>query len=228
VAGWANVRRRGRRLGPGRRTVVAAVLPVLVVAALAGCGQADDDSLSSSAPDGAATATADPGGQPTTPQPSPAPAAPTPDDGSGGGGTAAGPGGSGGAATPGATDGAASGGTGNASAAPPSGEASAAATPTAPIVSASPVFVGEPCAPELDTAPAVAINGLTLYCAPPSAGAAGPGSWSNLPPQQQQQGPAPGAECDSSDAGQVQKDPSGRPVACLREPNGEFRWADIS
>ncbi|OHV39588.1 MULTISPECIES: hypothetical protein [Pseudofrankia] len=199
-------------------------LPLLVATALAGCGQDRDETLSSSAPEGATTTTADPGGTPTTPEPSPQPA-PTTGGATSGGDT----GSSGGAGGTGqATGGGEATGSGQASdgaGATPSGESGA---PTAPNVSASPVFVGEPCAPSLDTAPAIAINGLLLYCAPPATGSNGLGSWSDAPPEQQQQGPTPGAECDSSDMGQVQQGPSGRPVACLREPNGEFRWADIS
>ncbi|MDT3446306.1 hypothetical protein [Pseudofrankia sp. BMG5.37] len=221
MAGWAHVRRRNRRPGLGRRAVVAGVLPVLVVTALTGCGQSKDETAGSSAPQGVTAATTDPGVRPTTPEPSPQPA-PTTSGVTSGGGTDSGAGGTTGSGEPGGGGAAAGAGGGDPV---PSGGSEASAKPN---VSASPVFVGEPCAPGQDTAPAIAINGLTLYCAPPTPGSNGLGSWSDVPSQQQQQGPAPGAECDSSDMGHVQQDPSGRPVACLREPNGEFRWADIS
>lgn len=234
MAGWVNARRRNRRLDPCRRVAVAGVLPILIAAALAGCGQSSDDALSSSAAEGATTAAPDPGGQATATNPLPTPTADgaTGDGGAAGSGTdsggeAGGTGGTGGSdgaggagasGTPGADGTDSAGRTG-----PSTSDASAAPTPIA-----SPVFVGEPCAPDQDTAPATAINGLTLYCAASSPGSNGQGSWSDVPSQQQQQGPTPGAECDSSDLGHVQQDSSGRPVACLREPSGEFRWADIS
>jgi len=216
---------------------VAGVLPILIAAALAGCGQSSDDALGSSAAEGATTAAPDPGGQATATNPLPTPTADgaTGDGGAAGSGTDSGgeAGGTGGTGGTGGSDGAggagASGtpgadGTDSAGRTDPSTtDASAAPTPIA-----SPVFVGEPCAPDQDTAPATAINGLTLYCAASSPGSNGQGSWSDVPSQQQQQGPTPGAECDSSDLGHVQQDSSGRPVACLREPSGEFRWADIS
>lgn|GEM_PF-3255445 len=236
MAGWVNARRRNRRLDPCRRVAVAGVLPILIAAALAGCGQSSDDALSSSAAEGATTAAPDPGGQATATATNPLPT-PTADGATGDGGAAGsgtdsggeaggtggtggsdGAGGAGASGTPGADGTDSAGRTG-----PSTTDASAAPTPVA-----SPVFVGEPCAPDQDTAPATAINGLTLYCAASSPGSNGQGSWSDVPSQQQQQGPTPGAECDSSDLGHVQQDSSGRPVACLREPSGEFRWADIS
>lgn len=201
MAGWTHVRRRSRRPGlsrrwsrrPGlvRQAIVMGALPLLVATALAGCGQDRDETLSSSAPEGATTTTADPGGTPTTPEPSPQPA-PTTGGATSGGDT----GSSGGAGGTGqATGGGEATGSGQASdgaGATPSGESGA---PTAPNVSASPVFVGEPCAPSLDTAPAIAINGLLLYCAPPATGSNGLGSWSDARPSNSSKGrhPAPSA-----------------------------------
>jgi hypothetical protein len=211
VAGWARV----------RQAVVASVVPAMVAAVLfgtlVGCGHDRSQSTATSAannalggPDASASA-AGPDSAATTPAPAPSTEAePSP------GATDASAGGTGGAAA----DGTASGG--------PSGSASEQAA--SPDVAASPVFVGEPCVPSQDSAPQAAINGLTLFCVPVAVptGAAGLGAWSDSPPKPQPSGPASGTACSSSDVGQVQRDPSGRPIACLRESNGDLRWADIS
>lgn len=221
MAGWARV----------RQTVGASVLPVVVAGALfgalAGCGHDKSASSASSAvstDQAGANAQPDPAQTTAPPAPSteagPSPA-PSGSDSSGGSSGSSGSGdSSGGPAGASGTPG------GSASGSP----ADASEQATIPAVAASPVFLGEPCAPAQDSAPATAINGLTLFCVPQSgaAGAAGLGSWSDNPPKKQPTGPAPGAECTSSDLGQVQQDQTGRPVACLREPNGDLRWADIS
>jgi hypothetical protein len=199
------------------------VLPVVVAGALfgalAGCGHDRTESTASSA------VSTDQAGAGPSARPDPArttaPPAPTTEAGPSPAASGDSSGGSAGAGASGTSGGTASGSPGG---------SDASEQATSPAVAASPVFLGEPCAPTQDSAPATAINGLTLFCVARSgaAGAAGLGSWSNNPPKQQPTGPAPGAECTSSDLGQVQQDQTGRPVACLREPNGDLRWADIS
>jgi hypothetical protein len=95
------------------------------------------------------------------------------------------------------------------------------------VAQASPVFVGEACAPDLYPDPQLAVSGLVLYCVPMPGSGPG-GRWSPQSPQSVTVRPQPGAECDSSQVGKIFQDPSGRPVACLREPDGGFRWADVS
>jgi len=205
VAGWARA----------RQAVVAGVLPVLVAMGLfgllAGCGHSRGQAVASTA--GAAQ---DPPGPGASTDPGPARATPAP--------TAGQP------ARPSA--GASPEGQSGASAAATAVDPSAVGTDeaTIPDVAATPVFVGEPCLRSQDTAPASAINGLTLFCVPATgpAATADLGAWSYTPPQQKPTGPAAGTECSSSDLGQVQQDSAGRPVTCLREPNGDLRWADIS
>jgi len=207
VAGWARA----------RQAVVAGVLPVLVAVGLfgllAGCGHSRGQAVTSTAgadqnPPGSGRST-DPGPARTTPAPTAGQPA-RPSAGTSPGGQSV--------ASPGATGDAAS--------------TDAAGTDQAavPDVAATSVFVGEPCLPSQDTAPAPAINGLTLFCVPATGPAAATslGAWSDTPPQQKPTGPAPGTACTSSDLGQVHQDSAGRPVTCLREPNGDLRWADIS
>ena len=195
---------------PSRRGLRAAfaALALALAVPLAGCGDSEND-------------------QPTTrpapaPQPRPAPAptsVPTPDEPaaapSGEPGSPSEPGAAGGAAGP-----------------PGSGSPDPAgtSTPTPVIIQPSPVFVGEACSPQRDVYPAYAINGLVLYCVPSEEGPVGSlGRWSAEPPQPQQpQQPESGAVCDPEDVGRIVQDAEGRPVACMREPNGELRWADVS
>ncbi|ADP85094.1 hypothetical protein [Pseudofrankia inefficax] len=209
MAGWARV----------RQAVVASVMPAMVAAALfgtlVGCGHDRSQSTATSAvntaPGGPDASAGSVGPNSATPAPAPSTEAePSP------GTTGASPGETGAAA-----DGTASGG--------PAG-ADSSEQAASPDVAASPVFVGEPCVPSQDSAPGAAINGLTLFCVPVAGptGSAGLGAWSDSPPKPQPSGPASGTACSSSDVGQVQRDPSGRPIACLRESNGDLRWADIS
>ncbi|WP_045876966.1 hypothetical protein [Pseudofrankia sp. DC12] len=212
MAGWTRV----------HQAVVAGVLPAMLAAALfgalAGCGhersQSTATSAANTAPGGPAAGASDAGPGPATTTAS-APAPSTETEPSPGASSAAS------GAAGGAAAGTASGGPGGSDASEPA---------ASPNVAASPVFVGEPCQPSQDSTPQAAINGLTLFCVPVAgaAGSAGLGAWSDSPPKPQPSGPAPGSECASSDLGQVQRDPSGRPIACLREPNGDLRWADIS
>lgn len=98
-----------------------------------------------------------------------------------------------------------------------------AATPTA---QATPVFVDEPCDPGADPGPQVAINGLTLYCVGNEAGVP---VWATAPPPSPS--PAPqtkGSICDSRDRGKVVQGGDGRPLECLRDPDGRYRWVDVS
>jgi hypothetical protein len=87
------------------------------------------------------------------------------------------------------------------------------------------VFLGEPCDPTTDTK-AVAINGLVLYCVP---GANGGYLWSPSPgASPSPSGPRSGAECGPDQANEITEGSNGRPFACLREPDGTFRWSDVS
>jgi hypothetical protein len=201
--------RVGHRL-LGRRALTGAVAGgALVVATLAGCG-------GSQRPDPRAdrnvAATNGPGSPPTATAP------PMPDD------ERAGP--SPGARTPGPT-GTAGGPTGTAGPPAGAGASAGAGAPAPPAAQASPVFVGEACAPDQHGGPQLAVGGLVLYCVPAADSAAG-GRWSAQSPQTTTARPVPGTECDSSQAGKIFEDPGGRPVACLREPDGGFRWADVS
>lgn len=118
----------------------------------------------------------------------------------------------------------------------PGGPGDAAAgplVPDLPSVAPSPVFLGEACDPDRDSEPATAVNGLVLYCAqvPEITGAdpSGVGRWSPGPPSQgTPTGPEPGGECDPADVGKVVPGADGRPLSCLREPDGAMRWADVS
>ncbi len=89
------------------------------------------------------------------------------------------------------------------------------------------VFVGEPCVPAVDSAPRQAVNGLFLYCGP---SAAGQPRWGVTSPQPRQLVvPAPGAECNAAtDGDELLQDANGRPIACLRDHDGSFRWSDVS
>ncbi len=107
--------------------------------------------------------------------------------------------------------------------------------PDLPSVAPSPVFLGEACDPDRDSEPAMAVNGLVLHCVqvpePEITGAApsGVGRWSPGPPSQgNPTGPEPGGECDPADVGKVVPGAGGRPLSCLREPDGAMRWADVS
>ena len=63
------------------------------------------------------------------------------------------------------------------------------------------MFIGEGCDPTFDAEPALAINGLVLYCAPDSTGVY---RWSpKPPPSPTPASPRTGSECDPADAGQV-------------------------
>ncbi|WP_250284505.1 hypothetical protein [Frankia sp. CiP1_Cm_nod2] len=88
------------------------------------------------------------------------------------------------------------------------------------------VFVGQPCVSARDVAPRQAISGLILYCqqtdtGQPRWGLAGPS-----PPDPA--APVPNAECTVTDTGQVVQGANGRPVVCLRDPDGNLRWGDVS
>lgn len=105
------------------------------------------------------------------------------------------------------------------------------ATPSVPVPQPSPVFLGEACAPVTDTAPAMAVNGLMLYCVPPVGAAAAleAGRWSTEPPDSASQPrPEEGGTCSQADVGRVVPDAAGRPVSCLRDPTGALTWADVS
>jgi hypothetical protein len=192
----------------GRRALTGAVAcGALVVATLAGCGdpdrpdpRADRNVAATNGPGSPPAATAPP--MPDDERAGPSPSARTP----GPTGTAGPP--AGGGASPGA------------------GASAGAGAPPPPEAQASPVFVGEACAPDQHSGPQLAVGGLVLYCVPAADSAAG-GRWSAQSPQTTAR-PVPGTECDSSQAGKIFQDPGGRPVACLREPDGGFRWADVS
>ncbi|WP_157891935.1 MULTISPECIES: hypothetical protein [Frankia] len=168
--------------------------------------------------------------------------------GSAGAGGAAGSGGSagsGGAGSAGAGAGAAPAAPG-ASPAPGAagGGGGAAAATMVPTPQPSAVFLGEACAPGRNKAPATAVNGLVLYCVPDdgagssaggagtSAGGAGSsagGRWSTEPPTSSvQPPPEEGGSCQQADVGRVLRDSAGRPVSCLRDPNGLLSWSDVS
>jgi hypothetical protein len=204
--------------------VGVSTLPLLLAAALVGCSNGHGQPASSSA------AIAPPaGGAPTpTTEPRPSASGSSGYDASGsvgaaGGGDTAGATGSGqgGTATGGAAGSASPGGNGGATGGSPT------EAPAGPNLDASPVFEGEPCEANTDTAPQTAINGLMLYCNP-AASPSQPGSWADSPPTPSPTGPAQGTRCTSADVGQVEVDPAGRPVSCLRQPDGDLQWADIS
>ncbi|EFC81887.1 hypothetical protein [Parafrankia sp. EUN1f] len=200
---------------PSGRACHAVIVGVLFAGALVGCAQSGADTSSTGARPAAAAAAAGP--SPTAPASTRAPTGTT--GGTGGtGGTGAGS-----AATPGA---AATGPAAASTGLPVSG---------LPSVAPSPVFLGEACIPDLDVEPAVAVNGLLLYCVPAPepkvAGAqvGGAGRWSpETPSQSAQAGPQPGSECDPDDVGKIVQGAGGRPVSCLRESDGGMRWADVS
>jgi hypothetical protein len=205
--------RVGHRL-LGRRALSGAVAcGALVVATLAGCG---DSERPDPRADRNVAATNGPGSPPT------ATAAPMPDD------ERAGP--SPGARSPGPTDTAGPSAGGSASpgaGGPGAGSSAGAGAPAPPAAQASPVFVGEACAPDQHSGPQLAVGGLVLYCVPTTGSAAG-GRWSAQSPQTTTARPVPGTECDSTQTGKIFQGTGGRPVACLREPDGGFRWADVS
>lgn len=197
--------------GPRRTFPRAVLIGTALAAALVGCGESEADRASAPAP---AVTPLSPPGPATTPEPSGQAGSSGPVQPSGPAGSSAGSGG-------GSEE---SGGPG--SEAPGSGRQATGP----PSIQPSPVFVGEACAPERDTGPAFAVNGLVLYCVPAAGGSSGPpGRWSVYPPREQSvPRPEPGTECDPSDVGRIITDAQGRPVTCLREPNGELRWSDVS
>jgi hypothetical protein len=87
------------------------------------------------------------------------------------------------------------------------------------------VFLGEACDPTIDRQ-AIAINGLVLYCIPSSDNAY---RWSPTPAASPSPaGPREGSECDPNQDNKITEGSNGRPFACLREPDGTFRWSDVS
>ncbi|WP_261568099.1 hypothetical protein [Frankia gtarii] len=171
----------------------------------------------SAAPDGA-TAGSGSAGSPGSPN-SPGPNSPGPAGASGPAAAGAGAAQSAPGASPAA--GAAGGGGGA------GGGAAATAVPT-PQPSA--VFLGEACAPGRNKAPATAVNGLALFCVPDDGGgSAAGGRWSTEPPTSSAQSPPEeGGSCEPADVGRVLRDSAGRPVSCLRDPNGMLSWSDVS
>ncbi len=107
-----------------------------------------------------------------------------------------------------------------------SGDASGGSPAADPANRLSTVFVGEPCVPERDTAARQAINGLALYCERTDSGQPrwGPAS----PPPSDPAAPVPSAECAVTDTGRVVQGANGRPIVCLRDPDGNLRWGDVS
>ncbi|WP_161983120.1 hypothetical protein [Candidatus Frankia alpina] len=116
-------------------------------------------------------------------------------------------------------------------ASPAAGAAGGGAAATAvPTPQPSAVFLGEACAPGRNKAPATAVNGLALFCVPDDGGgSAAGGRWSTEPPTSSAQSPPQeGGSCEPADVGQVLRDSAGRPVSCLRDPNGMLSWSDVS
>ncbi len=100
----------------------------------------------------------------------------------------------------------------------PSGSASASAQ-------ATPVFVDEPCDPSAGRGSQSAINGLDLYCVSNSAGSV----WSTSPPPSPTPPPTrAGGACSRSQDGSYIKGADGRPLECLRDLDGRYRWTDVS
>ncbi|WP_261559415.1 hypothetical protein [Frankia tisae] len=110
------------------------------------------------------------------------------------------------------------------------GEAGGAAATAVPTPQPSAVFLGEACAPGRNKAPATAVNGLALFCVPDDGGgSAAGGRWSTEPPASSAQSPPEeGGSCEPADVGRVLRDSAGRPVSCLRDPNGMLSWSDVS
>ncbi|WP_163552231.1 hypothetical protein [Candidatus Frankia alpina] len=116
-------------------------------------------------------------------------------------------------------------------ASPAAGAAGGGAAATAvPTPQPSAVFLGEACAPGRNKAPATAVNGLALFCVPDDGGgSAAGGRWSTEPPPSSAQSPLQeGGSCEPADVGRVLRDSAGRPVSCLRDPNGMLSWSDVS
>ncbi|MCM3926417.1 hypothetical protein ND748_32700, partial [Frankia sp. AiPs1] len=66
---------------------------------------------------------------------------------------------------------------------------------------------------------------------PPGGGGGPPphGRWSTEPPTSSAQSPPEeGGSCQPTDVGRVLRDSAGRPVSCLRDPNGLLSWSDVS
>ena len=197
---------------------------VLISAAAVGCGREDVRQLAAPPP-------ATPAAQPPAPTPSAAApgASPTPEPtGSPGSSSSPGSPGAPGSAGPGGTGptrAAASGGAPSGAPGGQSGSPSASGEDELPTPQASPVFLGEACDPGADTR-AIAINGLVLYCGASSDGGY---RWSPNPGgSPSPTGARPGSECDPNQANTVTEGTNGRPFACLREPDGTFRWSDVS
>jgi hypothetical protein len=112
--------------------------------------------------------------------------------------------------------------------APTTPTASPTATPPlggGPSASATPVFVDEPCDARSDTKPQAALRGLTLYC----SGGSGEPVWGTQPPTSPSPAPSnPGSSCDGSQNGAYARSAQGRPLECLRDPDGRYRWVDVS
>ncbi|WP_154677165.1 hypothetical protein [Parafrankia discariae] len=247
--------RAGRGPRVGHRAVIVGVA---LAAVLAACGEAGGDTTTTR-PEPAPAAAAQPSGTGPSPAAGPAGAAGPEGDGqttAGAGSPGAGSAAVGPAATGSASVGAGPGTPGTdpqtgadprtpANPRTPAGPSARttpgapAAGPTGPVVpdlpsvAPSPVFLGEACVPGHDVEPAVAVNGLVLYCAPEpggaGAGSATAGRWSpEEPTQSTRSRPEPGSECDPVDVGQIVPGADGRPVTCLREPDGGMRWADVS
>jgi hypothetical protein len=92
----------------------------------------------------------------------------------------------------------------------------------------TPVFVDEPCDPATP-GPRPAINGLSLYCVPGDATAPGGAAWATQRPSPPPPpSKSPGGTCNASDAGAHALSSLGRPLECLQDADGRYRWADVS
>jgi hypothetical protein len=140
--------------------------------------------------------------------------------------------GSGVTAAPGAPGG--SSGSGGPAGSGGSGAGGGVAAPTVPVPQPSAVFVGEACVPGRNPDPAAAVNGLVLYCVPDesgsgSGGGGAGGRWSTqAPPPPTQVTPQEGGLCQQADVGRIVPNQAGRPLSCLRDPNGALTWSDVS
>jgi hypothetical protein len=111
--------------------------------------------------------------------------------------------------------------------APTSGatDPSAAASRTA-APRATPVFVDEPCDPGGGAGPQLAINGLNLYCVSSSGGEP---VWSTSPPPSPTPTPTnAGSTCAKAQDGHYARGADGRPLECIHDPDGGYRWTDVS
>ncbi|MCK9894354.1 hypothetical protein [Frankia sp. AgB32] len=222
---------------------LAAVAVGLLGVLSAGCSRSGGPADEAIAPGSAASGPAAPTAGTAQPTATPTGAPPTAPDGS----VASGPGvaasgsgssGSGSSAPALSASGSSASGSGTGGTAPPRAATPtpAAAAPEAggaagvPTALPSAVFVGEACAPDQNTGPAPAVNGLTLFCIPDTSGvsAGGLGRWATQPPVATQASPQVGGTCQQADMGRLVRDPSGRPLSCLRDPNGALSWSDVS